>query len=902
MTAPHSPGGKRRYLVVLLSLAVVAFALSVFQVASQSPSKGFLTFLGHRVVIIDAEGPARDSGLQLGDQIVAIDGTAVTSTMDYVDRFLNRDAGSEVPIEFQRPGESQLRSATIVMTSTTPWLAIGGVVVSLGFTLLGLLALRRRPGDRSSKKFYAVSLVFSVFFVGAISWTQLLLHPVLAIIACVGLSLYGPVALDLALSFSSNVGARARRALRNYYILAGLLSCANVAAVLVAAWDFHQGAPSDRGLQAVLGLLAISHLVSMGALATSLVLAYRKMRRASGTERAQLLWLLIGFGLATLPSFTALPFAFSDFSAFVLVGYKPFLLAAVAMWFCATSLAALHVRLAEIDQIIYRSVAYAIVSTSALLLYIGVVFAVGYLTQSVMSRALFVPHAAAALSAVLLLRPLHARVLKWLDRRFFRDRAHYLQALRQLSETIMEIREPDQLASDLVEQLTLALRASSGALYLFETSSRAALAHSIGGEYAASATPGDLPLRTGGISVALAHEGEQSGVLLFGPRLDGNLFSSEDRDLLVALAGQLSTALANAQSFGMIAELSRTLESQNNEIGELKSRLEDENRYLRSRLEEGTKSEQLLGTSKVVQELKELMLMAARSEANVLLLGESGTGKGLVARRLHAGSQRSEGTLIHVDCGAIPASMFESELFGHERGAFTGARKMRRGHIELAQGGVLFLDEIGELPLALQPKLLRVLQERAFVRVGGSHEIPADIRIIAATNRNLEEMVAAKTFREDLYYRLRVLEILVPPLRLRKDDLAALASGMLPQLSQRNRRPLAKISPKALKKLRAYDWPGNVRELQNVLERALVLCESGSIDADDLALPRTTMAVPTAIVATGSVDHATEMRAVEKQKLMLVLAEAKGNKSSAARVLGMPRTTFINKLRKHELL
>jgi DNA-binding NtrC family response regulator len=880
MTAPHSPAGKQRILVVVLSLSVVAFALSVFQVASQSASKGFLTFLGHRVVVIDSEGPARDSGLALGDQIVGIDGSPVISTMDYVDRFVSRSAGSEVPIQYQRPGESGTRSATIVMASATPWLAIVGVAVSVGFALLGLLALLRRPGERSSRKFLQVSLVFSVFFVGAVSWTQLLLHPFLAFVSCVGVSFYGPVALDLALSFSSRIGPRARRALRNYYLLAALLSCAIAAAMGLTAWDFQQGASSDRGLRAVLGLLTLCHLVSMGALGTSLVLAYRKMRAARGTERAQLLWLLIGFGLATLPSFAALPFAFSVF---------------------ATSLGVLHVRLAEIDQIIYRSVGYAIVSTGTLLLYVGVVFAVGYLTQSVMSRALFVPHAAAALSAVLLLRPLHARVLLWLDRRFFRDRAHYLQALRELSETIMEIREPAQLASDLVEQLTHALRASSGALYLFEDSGRAVLAHSIGRDYALQSTPEDLPLATGGISVALTHEGEQSGALLFGPRLDGNLYSSEDRDLLVALARQLATALANAQSFGMIADLSRTLESQNKEIGELKSRLEDENRYLRSRLEAGTRSEELVGASQVVQELKKTMSMAAASEANVLLLGESGTGKGLIARALHASSERAEAPLIHVDCGSIPATIFESELFGHERGAFTGARQKRRGHIELAQGGVLFLDEIGELPLELQPKLLRVLQERCFVRVGGSQEIAADVRIIAATNRNLEEMVAAKTFREDLYYRLRVLEILVPPLRDRKEDIAALVHSLLPALSQRNRRRVATISSKALKKLRAYHWPGNVRELQNVLERALVLCEGDTVDAEDLALP-TTAAVPAPIVPIGSGDYANEIRAVEKQKLALVLKQAKGNKSSAARALGMPRSTFVNKLRKHELL
>jgi DNA-binding NtrC family response regulator len=261
---------------------------------------------------------------------------------------------------------------------------------------------------------------------------------------------------------------------------------------------------------------------------------------------------------------------------------------------------------------------------------------------------------------------------------------------------------------------------------------------------------------------------------------------------------------------------------------------------------------------------------------------------------------------MHVDCGAIAASVFESELFGHERGAFTGATRLRRGPIELANGGTLFLDEIGELPLELQPKLLRVLEERVVMRVGGTAPVAVDVRIVAATHRNLEEMVAKGEFREDLYFRLRVVEVTVPPLRARRADLPELCGALLPRAAKRAGRPVRALSQDAMARMMGYGWPGNVRELENVLERALVLGEGPELVADDLELSDRAPAIePTeeeAFAGTDAKPHDAVMDDIERRRLTAALAAANGNQSTAAKALGMPRTTFINKLRRHGLL
>jgi two-component system response regulator HydG len=407
---------------------------------------------------------------------------------------------------------------------------------------------------------------------------------------------------------------------------------------------------------------------------------------------------------------------------------------------------------------------------------------------------------------------------------------------------------------------------------------------------------GDAPAepRADDDGIAMRVPLEPAAVLVLGRRRSGELYSSQDRDLLGALAAQLGVALGNSRAYGQIKLMSRSLEDQNAEIAALRDRLEDENRFLRARVEAATDGATLIGESKPIKGLVRTIERVARSDASVLIRGESGTGKGLVARVLHGASARAGGPFLQLDCGAIAQSVFESELFGHERGAFTGATRTRHGPIELADGGTLFLDEIGELPLELQPKLLRVLQDKSVVRVGGTQPVTVDVRIVAATHRDLEEMVQRGELREDLYFRLRVVELIVPALRQRRSDLPALCEALLPRVARRCGQRVRPLAADALERLAAYGWPGNVRELENVLERALVLAEGDTITSADLELRE--------LPETADSPHDEVMDNIERARLTAALRAAGGNQSNAAKALGMPRTTFINKLRRHGLL
>ncbi|HWP34033.1 MAG TPA: sigma-54 dependent transcriptional regulator [Thermodesulfobacteriota bacterium] len=336
-------------------------------------------------------------------------------------------------------------------------------------------------------------------------------------------------------------------------------------------------------------------------------------------------------------------------------------------------------------------------------------------------------------------------------------------------------------------------------------------------------------------------------------------------------------------------------------------RLAEENRRLRDQLQSAYRFEGLVGKSRAIVQVLELVRKAARAEANILIQGESGTGKELVARAIHANSPRATGAFVPVDCAALPETLLESELFGHERGAFTGAVRTKPGLFEAAHGGTLFLDEIGELPMSLQAKLLRALQERQVRRVGGTRLIPVDVRLVSATNRDLAKEVAGGRFREDLFYRVNVIRIDLPPLRERKGDVALLAYHFLRQYAATRERPLEGVSPQALERLEAYDWPGNVRELQNVIERACALAEGPQIEVRDLPEPlRHSPAPPAAGGPTAPVTDrplkvvkAEWIRNLERQYLVELLARHGGNISQAARAAGTDRKTIHRLLTKH---
>ena len=384
----------------------------------------------------------------------------------------------------------------------------------------------------------------------------------------------------------------------------------------------------------------------------------------------------------------------------------------------------------------------------------------------------------------------------------------------------------------------------------------------------------------------LVFGGETLGVIAVFSRVE---LSEIDIRWLRLFANQAAITLVNARAF--------------EEIERLKRRLELENEYLREEISQSQAFGDLVGSSPGLQKVLEQIDLVAGTNANVLILGESGTGKELVARAIHQRSQRRDRPLVKVNCASIPKELFESEFFGHAKGAFTGALRDRIGRFQLADGGTIFLDEVGEIPLDLQSKLLRVLQEREFERVGEETSRRVDVRIIAATNRDLEAESRAGRFREDLYYRLGVFPIHVPPLRDRAGDIGPLAAHFVRHFCEQLNRPSRKLTRGDVETLERYDWPGNIRELQNVIERALIRSRSGGLKFE---LGEAKQRLPQK-PATSRVEHdparvltLTEIKDMECANIERALARCNGQvygKNGAAALLGMKPTTLWSRLR-----
>ncbi len=330
-------------------------------------------------------------------------------------------------------------------------------------------------------------------------------------------------------------------------------------------------------------------------------------------------------------------------------------------------------------------------------------------------------------------------------------------------------------------------------------------------------------------------------------------------------------------------------------------RLKAENRRLKLQLESGFRSPDIIGSSPAMVRLMETVAQVAASEATVMVTGESGTGKELVAAAIHHNSPRKAGPFVKVNCAAITETLLESELFGHEKGAFTGADRRKEGRFVQADGGSLFLDEVGEMPVAMQVKLLRVLQERELTRVGGEQVIAVDVRLIVATNQDLAQMVKDARFREDLYYRLNVVTLVAPPLRERREDIPLLAAHFLVQFAEKNRKSVERFSPRAMDLLIRHPWPGNVRELMNTIERAVVLARSACLDEDDFAVLAQHRSEVDAIFPDGGFPADVPLERIEREAIVTTLASAGGNKSEAARRLGITRKTLREKLKKYNL-
>ncbi len=333
-----------------------------------------------------------------------------------------------------------------------------------------------------------------------------------------------------------------------------------------------------------------------------------------------------------------------------------------------------------------------------------------------------------------------------------------------------------------------------------------------------------------------------------------------------------------------------------------KSKLVIENQYLRQQLHRKYNFDNIIGTSQAMQQVFTRMQKIVNTDSTVLILGASGTGKELVAKAIHFNSTRKDKPFIAINCGAIPADLLESELFGHVKGAFTSAVADKPGKFEVANGGTIFLDEIGNMPSQLQMKLLRVLQEHEFERVGSSKRIRLDVRLISATNADLAQQVKQGNFREDLYYRLNVIPIVLPALKDRRGDITLLAKHFLTKICKEMNRPLMLIEPKALQAIEAYDWPGNVREMENVIERTVALTDGEAINCTDLppdigeSSIEETNATPQ--VTEAGIDMPLVISSIEKEMIMQAMSLGNGVKAKAANLLGINRTTLVEKIKR----
>jgi formate hydrogenlyase transcriptional activator len=404
--------------------------------------------------------------------------------------------------------------------------------------------------------------------------------------------------------------------------------------------------------------------------------------------------------------------------------------------------------------------------------------------------------------------------------------------------------------------------------------------------------------------IPLVSRGRALGNLTIEHATEGT-FTAEDVDFLSQAAGQIAIAIENALA--------------HREISELKDKLAQEKLYLEEEIRSERDFEQIVGSSPALKHVLQLVETVAPSDSTVLLIGETGTGKELIARAIHDRSRRKERTFVKLNCAAIPTGLLESELFGHEKGAFTGAISQKVGRMELADQGTLFLDEVGDIPTDIQPKLLRSLQEREFERLGSTHTRKVNIRLIAATNRDLEKMVANREFRSDLFYRLNVFPIRIPPLRDRREDIPLLVSYFVEKFAKHMQKKIETIPAATMKGLTAWEWPGNIRELENFIERAVILTRGKSLEVPLSELRKTSTETARAPAVHSVQDDIAKVvkdtinaalsgkkpndaySQKQREEIVRALTESKGQvggTDGAAARMGINRTTLISRMKK----
>ena len=860
------------------------------------------------------------------------------------------------------------------------------LLLKLALFALGLVLYWRQSESRFSHVFFWMTLVSVGAYMGGYHWTQIANSPALLSWFVVSASLLMPVSLHFFLRFPrthplmENHPWLIKAAM--YGPAAGFLGIFFFH-WFVIRWLEGMGVDKpelavafQKSLATMLwwiyAYIAVSSVLYVSGW---LVLADSLRRTTDPTEKSQIRWILAGLSAALIPIGYTLWLSFSP-RARLGSGENTWpMLAASSIVTVAFAISLTRYRLQMLERYVGGGMNILLVSGFAgffyyALIFFGMVF-VGLQVAEVPSAGQILAVATTALVLVILLDLTRGRILAVVISRFRQQRRQLDETLHEMHQVVDRLVDPNTLARALLRHATQVVEVKRGAIYLIDPQGMALVVHQ-GGEAppaqvsdeaglwdrlarvpfislestgSASATPQlalwkrHLASMGMGAAVGLRHEGKLRGILYLGTRPDHG-FPEDLRHLVLALAQITALARVNGEEHRHIESLGRELQTKVDQIARQQQHIHSLQAQLtRARPEPpepslevapasaevstaGSRSK-LLGTSPACLDLLDMARKVAPSSSAVLLRGESGTGKEVLAEWIHERSPRGGKPLVKVHCAALAAGLLESELFGHVRGAFTNAHRDKPGRFEMADGGTLFLDEIGDISPEVQTKLLRVLQERTFERVGSNESLTVDVRIIAATHRNLEELMEKGAFRRDLFYRLNVFPIYLPPLRERQIDIPELATDLLQRAASKAGIAPPPIDDEALALLKSHNWPGNIRELQNHLERAMMLAEGGIIlprhlgfdtgpNSDMPEDPYLALFTPDFQSASSrpqrvraneskpglSSQKRHEWQEREKERITRAIALAAGNKSVAARNLGIPRSTLVSRMRK----
>ncbi len=835
-------------------------------------------------------------------------------------------------------------------------------LLQLGVLIFGGIAFWNRPYDQSARLFCAMGTLSLGAFVGGFHWWIIAGNPWLNVpfLLCAGM--LPSTTLHFFLVFP-----REKYPLSKWPVLSRLLLhgppavvTAGLVGVYLAAYWYNGVEASDAELATVVGLLATLRqgaLFAIGMAAAyfavtvvTLVLTFLQTR--SPLERRLVRSILLAALVASVPMGYSLILAVEDRVGFAFGKARvPMFVASLVFMLAYANGMARH-KLMLVDEIVGRSKLYYGVTVGVMVMFAIVISlasaTIHVLSESLSGMQLFIGFAV-LMMGVLLLLWLRDQFQHVIDRRFFSEKYQLDKALQRMNRAAGRLADPQSLGEMMLGTCVDAIQTESAAIYFTQTS---------GGELrlvavrnydqapveisdpdTLAALP-DVPTRrvlsvtreTMSPVQAFMHdlhaellyplEGDNGavGLVVLGRKQHAAAYTAEDLAFLRAI-GQITTiALHSARTNQDLARLNDELRAKVDRIAEQQRQL----MILKAELDHSASTqpaqspvddldrEEIKGGSGAIHAVLATVRKVAPASTTVLIRGESGTGKELLARTLHRNSPRRDGPMISVHCAALSEGLLESELFGHAKGAFTGAHQDKIGRFESATGGTLFLDEIGDISPETQVKLLRVLQERCFEPVGSSRTVHVDVRIITATNRNLEQLMAEGRFREDLYYRLNVIRIDLPPLRERPEDLVELVFHFIARSAERTGKEIRRIEPEALAVLERHSWPGNIRELENTIERAVVLSEGTSITLRDLP-PELLSPDGRPAVAAVAASSGTRLqtpaapglrqakREAERDMLISALRATNGNKAEAARSLGLPRSTFYSKLKKHQL-